>query len=82
MFFRRPPQHSLETAFIMMKHAIRIAYGFKHNKAYMPTEDDLEVFEQFERELWQHYLSARYITRCMNQRLLGKPEGNVELPKN
>ena len=74
MIFRKPPQHSLDTASEMAAHAIRIAYGFKHNKKYIPSESELEQFEQFERELWQHYCTARYILRCMYERNTGRPE--------
>ncbi|MDX2074620.1 MAG: hypothetical protein SFX19_09710 [Alphaproteobacteria bacterium] len=81
MFFRRPPLHSIDTSREMINHAMHIAYGYKHNKQYMPTEDEIEKFELFEKELWKHYCTARYILRSMNQRLYGKPEKTGNWPK-
>lgn len=78
MFSRRPSQYALDTAIALAAHAIRIAYGYKHNKRYVPTEMELEKFEQFEKELWQHYCAARYILRSMYERISGRPEAPHE----
>lgn len=81
MFFRRTPLHSIDTAREMLDHAMYIAYGYKHNKKYVPAEDEIEKFELFEQELWKHYCTARAILRAMNQRLYGKPDKSWDAPK-
>lgn len=78
MFFRRMPLHSIDTAREMMHHAMHIAYGYKRNKKYMPTEEEVKKFELFEAELWRHYCTARYILHSMNRRICGKAEEPAE----
>ena len=74
MFFRRLPPHSIDVASKMASDAIRIAYGYKHNRKYIPTEVEIEKFEQFEKDLWQHYCAARFILRSLYLRSAGMPE--------
>lgn len=70
MFFRRLPHHSIDNARNLLEHAMDIAQGYHHNKHYVPTEDDMEKFEVFEKEIWQHYCRTRTIVRDMHQRML------------
>jgi hypothetical protein len=84
MFFRRrrairipsktPPKTPIETALTMISHATLIMYGYKHDTRYIPTDHDLKLFDVFIDELWQDYCTARYIQRCLYQRLRGEAE--------
>lgn len=74
MIFRRNDNHTVDTAIALASHAIRIVYGFKHNKKFTPTELEIEKFEQFEKKMWQHYCTARHVLMCMYQRTNDRPE--------
>ena len=74
MIFRRHTQHNIDNAIALVSHAIRIVYGYKHNKRYVPDEQDIEKFENFEKKMWQHYCTSRYILMCMYQRANNRPE--------
>ncbi len=75
MFFRKKQKQPLEEAVSLINQAIEIAYTYKRDKTYQPTEEDLVLFEQLGEALWSNHATAQYIARCMGQRFRGEPEG-------
>jgi len=73
--FKRKPPPPLNEAINLIHEAIEIAYKHQRDKHYMPTEEDIELFKRIEEVLWQSKCTAEYITRCMQQRMNGEPEG-------
>ena len=73
--FKPKPKLPLEEAINLLHQAVEIAYTYKRDKRYKPTEADLALFEQLREALWQNHATAEYISRCMEQRFRGEPEG-------
>jgi hypothetical protein len=74
LFKRRPPP-PLKRAIHLIHEAIEIAYQYKRNAHYMPTECDVELLEQLRETLWANHATAEYISRCVQQRMNGEQEG-------
>ncbi len=78
MFSRRSKRvikkQPIEIAFDMLMNAMIIAYGYKHNKKFIPGENDLKIFDCFVEELSSSYVTARYISRCLHKRRRGEEE--------
>lgn len=75
MFFRKKPKPPLEDAIDLVEQAVKIAYAYKRDKKFHPSENDLKLFERFSDLIWRRQATARYISRCMGQRFRGEPEG-------
>ena len=73
--FKRKPKPPLQEAIGLIHQAIEIAYKYKRDKYYQPTEDELELFLQLSNKLMEASATASYINRSMQQRFNGEPEG-------
>ncbi len=76
MLFKKKPKPPLEEAISLVLQAVDIAYEYKRDKRYQPTEKDLMWFEWFRETLWTNHHTAEYISRCMQQRFRGEKEGS------
>ena len=72
---KRKPPPPLKEAIGLIHEAVEIAYKYQRNKQYMPTEEEIALFEQLRETLWANHATVEYIARCMNQRMNGEPEG-------
>ncbi len=75
MFFKKRPKPPLARAISLVHEAVEIAYQYKRDKRYQPTDDDLRMFEGLYEALSHNMATAGYISRCMDQRARGEPEG-------
>lgn len=65
----------MEQAISLVHQAVEIAYRYKRDKFYMPSEGDIKLFESLSKALWESHCTAQYIERCMIQRMRGELEG-------
>ena len=75
MFFKKKPKPPLEEAISLVHQAVEIAWCYKRDKRYNPSEADLASFDRLAQTLWESHTTAQYIARCMGQRAAGEPEG-------
>ncbi len=65
---KKEPKQPIEVADNMLMHAMIIACGYAKYKKFVPTENDLKLFDNFADELHTSHLIAVYISNCMHQR--------------
>jgi hypothetical protein len=75
MFFKRKPKPPLMTAIDVVNEAIQIAYIYQHDRKYMPSKEDLQLFKRFAETLFRNYSTMERICRNLHQRSRGEPEG-------
>ncbi len=73
--FKKKSKPPLEEAIGLVYQAVEIAYKYKRDKRYQPTEADLASFARLEQVLWRHHATAQYIASAMHQRFKGEAEG-------
>lgn len=66
--FKKSPKQPIEVADNMLMHAMIIACGYAKYKKFVPSENDLKLFDDFAEELHTSYLIAVYISNCMHER--------------
>ena len=81
MFFKKKPK-PLKEAIRLVHQVTGIAWHYKRNKSYQPTEADLKSFHQLAAALREAYSAADHIAHCMEQRARGEPEGTRKLSTN
>lgn len=73
MFFRRTrniePKPPIVIADQMVMNAMIIAYGYFYNIRYMPTQEDLKMFDEFVDELQASHAIASRIAHNLHQRI-------------
>lgn len=75
MLFKRKPKPPLDDALRMVSEAIGVAYRYKRDKSYMPSEAELQQLDQLAQVLWESHCTVQYISRNLHQRFRGEPEG-------
>lgn len=77
MFFRRnkaiEPKPPIVIADQMVMNAMIIAYGYFYNIRYMPTQEDLKMFDEFVNELQASHAIASRIANSLHQRYKEEP---------
>ena len=73
--FQRKPKPPLAEAICAVSNAVEASYQYLRDKKHMPTEEELQLFDQLAETLWQNHSTAQYIARNMHQRFRGEPEG-------
>jgi len=75
MFFRKKNIHSeppIKIACEMVFNSMVIACGYLHYGKCTPTEEELELFETFIKELEISYAAALFISKSLHERCGGK----------
>ena len=73
--FKRKTKPPIEDALGMVSEAIEVAYRYKRDKGYVPSETELQQFDRLAQYLWEAHTTAQYIARCLYQRSRGEIEG-------
>ena len=75
MFLKRKPKAPLENAFYMVNEATKIAHAYQQDRAYMPSEQELRLFDMLAETMFRNHSTVWHIARNMHQRAQGEPEG-------
>ncbi len=51
-----------------MEEVQNIVYLYKHDPDYIPSAEDIKLFEMLEQNIWLNYCIIQYIVKCMHQR--------------
>ncbi len=68
MPFLKQTKPPLTDAISMVGGAVHIANDYLRDRDYVPSDDELQMFDKFAAALWLHYTTAQYIARVMHQR--------------
>lgn len=68
MVVKEETKQPIEIADNMIMQAMIIACGYLQYKKFIPTENDLKMFDKFTEELHTSSLIAVYISNCMHER--------------
>lgn len=66
----------------LVTKAVEIAYRYKWDERHLLTPDELQHFHMLEDSLHAAQATVAYITRCMEKRLAGEPEGSDKWHKD
>jgi len=64
----KTPTPPIVVADQMLMNAMIIACGYLQNKKFIPTENDLKMFDVFVEELHMSYCASVHISNCLHQR--------------
>jgi len=64
--FRQKPKQPIVVADTMLMHAMIIACGYAKYKKFVPTKNDLKLFDNFANELHTSHLIAVYISNSID----------------
>jgi hypothetical protein len=74
-FFKSKQKVPIERALELVAEAVEIAFTYKRDKRYQPTEADLQLFEKLREAVFGMHATLDYICRRLEQRHHGEPEG-------
>ena len=66
--FRKKDKMPLEEASNLVHLATEIAWAYKRDKDYLPTEEALDALGSLEKRLWEAHLTIGYIHRKLSER--------------
>lgn len=77
LFKRKPePKRTLKFAVHLTEQITDIAYSYKYDRSFTPTDADLRRFKELVEKLWEAHATVQYIAHYMHQRASG--EADVE----
>lgn len=58
----------------MVERAVEIAWRYQRDRRYIPSQEELILFDRLEAVLFTQYMAGGYIVRCMRARTSGRKE--------
>jgi hypothetical protein len=78
MLFRPKPKPLLLDAIFLVNDASEVAFEYLRDQQYIPSENELHLFDALSQALLRNHAMVKYIARIMHQRAHGEPEAGGE----
>jgi hypothetical protein len=78
MLFKRKPKPSLWDSIFLVNDSSEVAYEYLRDQQYIPSENELRLFDALSQALLRNHAMVKYITRIMHRRAHGEPETGGE----